>query len=116
MATATVPQTFTDALAKWSVPILLAVLGFIGTGVLGKVDTLNDKVSDINRQAAATSATLTATQEILRDFKADAEQARQDTKERLADQTMITNAKFDQLTAWVRSLADQIHAKPDSVK
>lgn len=100
--------TFTDSLAKWSVPILLAVLGFMGAQMLGKVENLGHDVSTISVQQASTQATLSATQSILTDFKADAEVSRQDVKEKLTQADTRTKEKLDSLTAWIATLSTRI--------
>lgn len=99
---------FTDALAKWSVPILLAVLGFIGATALGKIDSLGDKVSTISQQQASQGSTLLATQDVLRDFKADAENSRQDVKDKMTQADLRTKEKLDSLTAWIARLSQRI--------
>lgn len=116
--------TATDTLAKWSVPILLAVLGFIGTVALGKIDTLGDKVSGIAQIQASQQATLASTQDILKDFKSDAEESRQDTKEKLSAAASETTKQIESassqtanqinlLTAWITRLSNQIHDGKD---
>lgn len=105
---------FADSVAKWAVPLLLAIIGFIGATALGKIDA-------VTVQTAQMQITVASIQSTLSDFKADAEISRQDTKEKLKDATeqsnqkldqltSQSNAKFDNLTTWVRSLAGQIHS------